>query len=60
MKLHRCQFVATLMTATVGPAAAMPVGPPGMDGSECGARRDPYDALLAQKNGASTDFRTYR
>jgi hypothetical protein len=39
---------------------AMPVGSPGMDGPEYGGRRDPYDVLLVQTNGASRVFQSYR
>jgi hypothetical protein len=58
--LHRRQFVPAGRAATVGPARAMPVGGPGMDRPEYGARRDPQDVLLVQKNGASTVSQTYR
>ena len=39
---------------------AMPVGSPGMDGPEYGARRDPYDVLLVRRNGSSLVFQSYR
>ncbi len=38
----------------------MPVGSPGMDGAVYGGRRDPYDVLLIQRNGAQSVFSTYR
>jgi hypothetical protein len=38
----------------------MPIGSPGMDGPEYGARRDAYQVLLIHKNGVSTVFNTYR
>ena len=47
--------------AAVGLAVpAMPVGSPGMDGPEYGARRDPYDVLLVAQGGRSTVFQSYR
>ncbi len=47
--------------AAVGLAVpAMPVGSPGMDGPEYGARRDPYDVMLVMQGGRSTVFQTYR
>jgi hypothetical protein len=39
---------------------AMPIGSPGMDGPEYGGRRDPYDVLLVQSNGAGRVFQSYR
>jgi hypothetical protein len=38
----------------------MPVGSPGMDGPDYGARRDPYQVLLVAKDGNSSVFSTYR
>jgi len=38
----------------------MPIGSPGMDGAVYGGRRDPYDVLLVQRNGAHAVFRAYR
>jgi hypothetical protein len=38
---------------------AMPIGSPGMDGPEYGARRDPYDVLLVRKDGRSTPYQSY-
>jgi hypothetical protein len=38
----------------------MPVGSPGMDGAVYSGRRDPYDVLLIQRNGAQSVFSTYR
>lgn len=38
----------------------MPVGSPGMDGAVYGGRRDPYDVLLIQRNGAHSVFSAYR
>ncbi len=37
----------------------MPVGSPGMDGPEYGARKDPYDVLLVRKDGSSTPYQSY-
>lgn len=37
----------------------MPVGSPGMDGPEYGGRRDPYDVLLVQRDGASRVWARY-
>ncbi len=39
---------------------AMPVGSPGMDGPEYGARKDPYDVLLVRRDGSSSVFQSYR
>jgi len=39
---------------------AMPVGSPGMDGPEYGARRDPYDVLLVLHDGSARVFQSYR
>ena len=39
---------------------AMPIGSPGMDGSEYGARRDPYDVLLVVRAAAPRVFQSYR
>lgn len=38
----------------------MPVGSPGMDGSEYGSRRDPYDVLLVNRDGSTRVFNSYR
>jgi len=38
----------------------MPVGSPGMDGPAYGGRRDPYDVLLVQGDGAARVFAAYR
>jgi hypothetical protein len=38
----------------------MPVGSPGMDGPEYGARKDPYDVLLVRKDGGTTPYQSYR
>lgn len=38
----------------------MPVGSPGMDGPAYGGRRDPYDTLLVQRDGASRVFQAHR
>ena len=47
--------------AAVGLAVpGMPVGSPGMDGAEYGAKRDPYDVLLVQKNGSTRVYQSYR
>lgn len=37
----------------------MPIGSPGMDGPEYKGRRDPYEVLLIQKDGASSVFSSY-
>ncbi|TSE31504.1 DUF411 domain-containing protein [Tepidimonas charontis] len=37
----------------------MPVGSPGMDGPEYGNRRDPYDVLLVQRDGATRIYASY-
>ncbi|WP_243748407.1 DUF411 domain-containing protein [Roseateles toxinivorans] len=39
---------------------AMPIGSPGMDGPEYGARKDPYDVLLLSKNGGTRVYQSYR
>jgi hypothetical protein len=39
---------------------AMPVGSPGMDGPEYGARREAYDVLLVGRDGTATVFQPYR
>lgn len=39
---------------------AMPLGSPGMDGPEYGARRDPYDVLLVQRDGKASVYQSYR
>ncbi len=38
----------------------MPVGSPGMDGPEYGARKDAYDVLLVRKDGSTTTYQSYR
>lgn len=38
----------------------MPVGSPGMDGSEYGGRKDPYDVLLVQRGGSASVYQSYR
>lgn len=38
----------------------MPVGSPGMDGSEYGGRKDPYDVLLIAMDGSTRVFSSYR
>ena len=38
----------------------MPVGSPGMDGPEYQGRKDPYDVLLIQADGASQVYQSYR
>lgn len=38
----------------------MPVGSPGMDGPEYGARKDPYDVLLIAMDGSTRVFSSYR
>ncbi|MBI5716323.1 MAG: DUF411 domain-containing protein [Burkholderiales bacterium] len=38
----------------------MPVGSPGMDGPQYGARRDPYDVLLVARDGSTRIFSSYR
>ncbi len=38
----------------------MPVGSPGMDGSEYNGLKDPYDVLLVQRGGAASVFQSYR
>ncbi|MBN8492134.1 MAG: DUF411 domain-containing protein [Burkholderiales bacterium] len=37
----------------------MPIGSPGMDGPEYGARKDPYDVLLLRKDGSTPSYRNY-
>ena len=37
----------------------MPIGSPGMDGSDYGGRRDAYQVLLIQKDGSSKVFNAY-
>ncbi|NQW83552.1 MAG: DUF411 domain-containing protein [Alcaligenaceae bacterium] len=39
---------------------AMPIGSPGMDGSEYKGRQDPYDVLLIGLNGKPSVYQTYR
>ncbi|MDP3287999.1 MAG: DUF411 domain-containing protein, partial [Methyloversatilis sp.] len=39
---------------------AMPIGSPGMDGPEYKGRKDPYDVLLVQRDGAASVYRSYR
>lgn len=39
---------------------AMPVGSPGMDGSEYKGRKDPYDVLLIGLNGKPSVYQSYR
>ena len=38
----------------------MPIGSPGMDGPEYGARKDAYDVLLVRKDGSTTSYQSYR
>jgi hypothetical protein len=38
----------------------MPIGSPGMDGPVYRGRRDPYDVLLVQRNGAQSVFSAHR
>ena len=38
----------------------MPIGSPGMDGPEYGARKDAYDVLLVSKEGSTTSYQSYR
>jgi len=38
----------------------MPIGSPGMDGPEYGARKDPYDVLLVLKDGSTRIWSSYR
>ena len=40
-------------------APGMPVGSPGMDGPAYGGRRDAYQVLLIQKDGAAHSFTSY-
>lgn len=37
----------------------MPIGSPGMDGSDYGNQRDPFQVLLIQRNGLSRVFNSY-
>lgn len=37
----------------------MPIGSPGMDGPEYGARKDAYDVLLVRKDGSTTAYHRY-
>jgi hypothetical protein len=37
----------------------MPIGSPGMDGPEYGGRKDAYDVLLVERNGATSVYRSY-
>lgn len=37
----------------------MPVGSPGMDGPEYGARKDPYDVVLVLPDGSSRVYQSY-
>lgn len=39
---------------------AMPIGSPGMDGPEYGARKDPYDVLLVVRGAGPRVFASYR
>jgi hypothetical protein len=38
----------------------MPIGSPGMDGPEYGARKDAYEVLLLSKDGSTRVYQTYR
>ena len=38
----------------------MPIGSPGMDGPEYGARKDAYDVLLVRKDGSTTSYQHYQ
>jgi len=38
----------------------MPVGSPGMDGPEYGARRDSYEVLLVHRDGSSRVYASYK
>src|SRR5690606_10612899 len=38
----------------------MPIGSPGMDGPEYRGRKDPFDVLLLQANGAASVYQRYR
>lgn len=38
----------------------MPVGSPGMDGTEYGGRRDPYEVLLVHRDGSSRVYASYK
>lgn len=47
--------------AAIGLAVpGMPVGSPGMDGPAYGDRKDPYQVLLVQRDGAARVFASYR
>ncbi len=37
----------------------MPIGSPGMDGPEYGARKDAYDVLLVRRDGSTTVYQSY-
>ena len=37
----------------------MPIGSPGMDGPEYGARKDAYDVLLVRRDGGATVYQSY-
>ncbi len=37
----------------------MPIGSPGMDGREYGARKDAYDVLLVRRDGSTTSYQSY-
>lgn len=37
----------------------MPIGSPGMDGPEYGARKDAYDVLLVKRDGSATMYQSY-
>ena len=37
----------------------MPIGSPGMDGPEYGARKDAFDVLLVRKDGSTTSYQSY-
>lgn len=54
------RLLAEKPRAVIGLAVpAMPIGSPGMDGPEFGARRDPYDVLLVRKDGSSSPYQSY-
>ena len=38
----------------------MPIGSPGMDGPEYGARKDAYDVLVVRKDGSTSSYQSYR
>jgi len=47
--------------AAIGLAVpGMPIGSPGMDGPEHGARKDAYEVLLLSKDGSARVFQNYR